>query len=226
MLPRIQYEHTITGGPSHTPYIKRQNSLTVRYPCVCEPCNNVWMGDIERLVIPVLKPIIQGFHPTGLNKQARHALALWMSLRAIVVDAYCSTQEKPEFFTKAERIAFANSKTSPLSNSHLWVGAMTPGLIAVSAYSSKAAINHSKAIGVQIFSCFIGEAVLQMFISKGDWASLVVNRKRVDIDVEKYSSGWQGLAFQAWPHRPISTWPPQHRFTERGFEIFSDRFGI
>ena len=62
--------------------------------CVCGPCNNNWMGQIEDTVIPTLTEMIEG-RTTVLDVKAQTAVATWLSLKAII-EQHARNEPPPE----------------------------------------------------------------------------------------------------------------------------------
>jgi len=69
------------GAPMGQTWSTDTVSLTSK--CVCGPCNNGWMGDIEALAKPILEPLIRG-EPTDLSRSDEATIAKWLGLKAII----------------------------------------------------------------------------------------------------------------------------------------------
>src|SRR5262249_15294087 len=110
--------------------VKKLNSLTKKFPCVCEKCNNGWMNEIEKAVRPVLQPMILGRYPKRLTRHNQRVLARWMSLRCIVHDAYMSAFPHEEFHTQQNRYDFAASD-APLPNARAWIARASEKMVKV-----------------------------------------------------------------------------------------------
>jgi len=204
-------------------YNRRQNSLTIRYPCVCENCNTGWMSQSEQMVIPTLKPMISGNHPSRLSRHDQYALALWVTLRSMIFDAY-SAKDSIEYFTQEERVSFAKSHDVPLNGSRMWIASMVKDW-GGAQFSHQAAVTPDKNLGIKVTTCVIGQTALQMFHCKGD-DPVTVFGDNITLDLNKLSTpAWQPIVAQIWPRRFVNRWPLQ-QLTEAGFYAFIDRFGL
>lgn len=65
------------------------NIVTKAIRCVCKPCNNGWMSQLESAAKPILAPMIEGKSRT-LDADQRRTLASWVALKVMV-----SEHDKP-----------------------------------------------------------------------------------------------------------------------------------
>jgi hypothetical protein len=223
LFPRADYAHDITERSENRKHHKIQNSLTKRFPCVCEKCNNGWMSDVEQLAIPVLRPMILGNHPKQLRTHDQYVLATWLSLRFIIFDAYSAASIEREYFSSDERSCFAQHSDKPLLGSRVWLAVMASDWQGA-AYLTQAAVRPDKNIAAQISTCVIGHVVLQMFVAKGDWESNFINQDNPYFNPKKLLvPPWSHFASQIWPYRFVKTWPPSKKFSDAEFDAFSRR---
>ncbi|MCH7737462.1 MAG: hypothetical protein IH872_08695 [Chloroflexi bacterium] len=87
-------------------------NLTVR--CVCVPCNNGWMGDMEKEVKPIIESLLAGKYTLGQDDQI--ALARWATKTAIIF-RYHGSQEVPSMYLDW----FYKHQTAP-PNTFVWFG--------------------------------------------------------------------------------------------------------
>ncbi|MFL6688584.1 MAG: hypothetical protein ACJ8IR_00110 [Alphaproteobacteria bacterium] len=85
--------------------------------CVCEPCNNGWMRELENKVRPIIAPLIQG-QPTILRMQDRRVIAGWAILKTMIAD-----RDIEGFFTwgSADRARMKRQQTPPLGTCWVWL---------------------------------------------------------------------------------------------------------
>ena len=75
--------HSLSDGtrPAHQEWDAPVFSATVR--CVCEPCNNGWMGTLETRAQPHAEPLLVG-EPRTLGSEAQRAISLWAYLKCLL----------------------------------------------------------------------------------------------------------------------------------------------
>lgn len=115
LLPASQDYHRekITGwGPEgrQTHLLTRQGSTkTIRIPVVCKKCNGGWMGDMEDLVAPLLRPMSKG-QRIDLDGPAQANLAAYFTMKAMVADL---SRTGEHIFWSHERADFFTSRKIP-----------------------------------------------------------------------------------------------------------------
>jgi hypothetical protein len=136
--------------------------------CVCEPCNNGWMSEIENNTKQILKHLIapKDSQPVKLSRRNQLMLARWASLRAFVL-AKGAPPGVDALLTESDSLSFAEYK-SVLSDMCIWL-AWTP-----SAFRPGATVDirsryddAAKTRGVHCQTYFIGEVTFQVFLWKG-----------------------------------------------------------
>ena len=91
--------------------------FTKQIKVVCKKCNETWMGDIEKNMKPILKPIVQG-QSTIIDNDSLTKLAIWLTLKFLVADY---DREAIPVATAKILSAFKNHQRMP-SGLKIWIG--------------------------------------------------------------------------------------------------------
>src|SRR5688572_15295566 len=174
-----QYAHTVVNARDGWQHERMRNSITHKFACVCARCNNGWMSEIENRASSVLRPMIGGRFPTKFGRHAQHTIAVWLSLRLIIFDAYSAAKIEDEFFSINDRSNFSTHRDKPLPATRVWLGRMTSDWQGASFSVKGGGHTLTKALGVSIATCVVGNLALQIFAAKGQWDSLIVNREEL-----------------------------------------------
>ena len=76
------------------PHRRSANKVDIRVGCVCGPCNNEWMGDMEKAVIPIMKSLLgDGVHTVDESEQFE--LARWAAKTAVISRYVVGLDVKP-----------------------------------------------------------------------------------------------------------------------------------
>jgi len=104
--------------PPKDGFLKQKGSHKERgIRSVCKTCNNTWMSDIQKDVIPVLGPLFENNHQ-NISAADCEKIALWATMFAMVFES-----SDPEWAAtpQAAREEFMRDR-QPLSNWSIWLG--------------------------------------------------------------------------------------------------------
>ena len=154
------------------------------------------MSRIETRARPILEPLIRGHAPPTLTNNNQRRLALWVCLRAYIVEA-STPRGHNDYSTHDERIAFAaDNQKIPPENAVVWL-VMLPDSLASSAYNRLQPVikDESKSEAFQAYTCFIGKVGFQLV----QWKGAGLNRETL-INDRGLSRTWQGRCIEIWPN--------------------------
>lgn len=113
MFPKWLLKRVRTGQPM---YRKRANRpvkvtphSTVKIKCVCKPCNNEWMSQLESKCIPLIGSLLNDFE-LWIDEEYQTLLSAWTVKVAMINDA---VESHDRFFTRTECEAFRLNRVIP-----------------------------------------------------------------------------------------------------------------
>jgi hypothetical protein len=210
-----------TGGPRKTWH---SNKLDRKINVVCEQCNNTWMSDITNAAKPTVEAIGfepyadgDGIRPRVLEAKEIASLALWVLLKAMVMDLGGSDTEL--FYTKTQRLNFYHRRSLPRWL-RMWISSMFVQAALYHSYTGTSA-NHVKH-GVELNCANYGVGRFLVQVVHYRW-------KRADDRHNRKAPAWdfsldEGLCIPIWPTdgSPIH-WPPTGHLGNKGIEKFVNR---
>jgi|HubBroStandDraft_3_1064219.scaffolds.fasta_scaffold07703_1 hypothetical protein len=96
-------------------------ALHTKLKVVCNRCNNGWMNDLEKAVMPDLEPIILG-EPYKITPKIKREIVRWVAMKVFVLDHSPNGDEPPTPIYSLRACAkFKAFKLVP-PGFHLWIG--------------------------------------------------------------------------------------------------------
>jgi len=195
----------------------KQSTIDRTCRCVCGPCNNGWMSEIETRVRPALTPLLLGRVPE-LGKGNQRRLAVWACLRFYILESSTDSNFVP-YSSPAERLMFrTNHQRIPTGNTIVWLG-MLPDDLAESAYN-RIQTRIERKDAVAIYTCFIGRAAFQVLQWKGSLPTIHGS----PINSTKLLHGWHGRLIEIWPNHFTGRKPFPRALTFTEAEALFARF--
>lgn len=94
-----------------TKYVRKSTKFVHITVPLCQPCNNGWMSDLEKVAAPILTPLIEGVR-TILSPRDQIVLQAWFCLRAMVYDLHAEINApRPRYFKDEEHRQLATTQT-------------------------------------------------------------------------------------------------------------------
>jgi len=176
------------------------------------------MKRIEDETIPILKPMIHGKHPSVLTIADQKILSRWISLRAIVWNAYIAKNSSEMFFTENARTKFLNSD-DPLEHSFVVAAAALPShRVNFESFGfGLRPINSPVGSGVRFLetTCLIRQVAVQSIVGKeNQFPSQMVNPNSPIGQIVK----------QIWPSFGSRRWPPSGSLGSDGYNSLKGLF--
>ena len=97
---------------------KSSDPINVRVRCVCVPCNNKWMGDIDAEASKILTPMMSG-DMVQLSLDEQKKVATWAVLKTLVAH-YVEAKPRPSHLDWLE---WLYKRHEPHANWIVWLGA-------------------------------------------------------------------------------------------------------
>lgn len=109
----IETNHYITASGSYHPDSRpvHGHPTTRKVKAVCRPCNNGWMSALEDEAKPMLAQMLSG-NRIVLDELAQRTLVDWVVMKMMVWEV---TDDRGRVFTRPETLAFATSRTLPVT---------------------------------------------------------------------------------------------------------------
>jgi hypothetical protein len=84
---REQFEHFRSGAQfGQVEFWERHGSArNAKLHVICVHCNNGWMSDIDKTIIPIMTPLIKG-EPAVYTPQMQEQIANWIALKMLVFE--------------------------------------------------------------------------------------------------------------------------------------------
>jgi hypothetical protein len=123
-IPRTQREHRVSTELLHpteatqTVVIRRQgdtHSRTVK--CVCIPCNNEWMSQLQEQAKPLIEPMLLG-KPVRFHRKAQTVLSAWAAMTVMCAEYI---NEEMISISPGDRRWLRIHRTAP-TNWRVWIG--------------------------------------------------------------------------------------------------------
>jgi hypothetical protein len=208
--------HAERHGTTLTPWRMHQPQLAMR--CVCQPCNNGWMSQLEAQAKPYLQPLLMG-QPRVLNNIAQTTIALWSVKTAMVLEAL--DDEDKRIYTPEQCKQLRTLSAIPWRSS-VWLAKSAVGTLFMSTKNRH--LNDpglEGPSGASITMAF-AHAVTQVLTIRlpGD----VGQTTRITTNVRV--GPWTQNSVQIWPIQSSEiNWPPPICMDgENGLNAFSERF--
>jgi len=165
---------------------------------------------VEDAAIPILQPMIHGNYPFSLSQEAQKVLARWISLRAVIFNAYNAKNASEVFFSQEQRARFLDSG-SALDNSMVIMATVQPSkrVNFESWVFRMRIVDGSPSAGILFLetTCLIRQVALQSIVCKGEW--FVGHPINAEHDKPLQ---------QIWPTGVTRKWPPEIPLTLAGYD--------
>ncbi len=208
--------------------VKKAGALDLKVPAVCEPCNNVWLGTIERKhLAPFFFEMIRGKRQLRLSTEEQVTLAFWLVRLAMVYEFRDKPSTSTTFFTQAEREYFRNVDPLPPKHTRIWMaqyfgGDRTASVGSHSHYTSGKRGDYTDCI--HVVNGTVGRFAFQLWSRR--WPTLDPTDTAVDEALRPVLLPWADYSVQLWPHRHDELlWRPKFDLVDSSLKKFFDRFG-
>ena len=175
--------------------------------CVCEPCNNGWMGDLQEDAKSVVIPLLTG-DQTTLHTRQQKLLASWIAMA--VMCAEHAQGETNSAIPQKDRVFFFRNRVLPKSGWRIWIGRYkrdrwslhwTHHALTIS--SEKEVLQRTPGSGLPPFNTqsttyVVGELYIHVMSS--------AYRKAVRL--MKLVPPASDLLYEIWPPGRMAVWPP------------------
>ena len=168
--------------------------LHLKFPVLCDPCNNEWGSDIETRMKNVSAGMVRDGEPTLLSASDVATIAIYSQLKAFICDY--GQDQVPLFYASQERRAFRADFTLP-PGVNMWL-ARTPGTHGIfnGAYA-KPPLETPKRFHIYVFMVSIGQLVIQ--VTSARWTKKS-NRKYAAPPNLTQASFWDRFSIPIWPN--------------------------
>jgi len=205
-------------GPHHT-YIKRK--LDVKFPVVCEACNNEWMSGLENdHAKPAIKDLILSDKFVKLSPQRLDSIAKFAFKTAVVADHFSLASDMP-FFSTAARYTFRESLTIP-GGVQMWIAAFKErghGALRAVYHESPAKM----ANGFQLYALTFGAGYFLVQVVSCRWRAPGGISGFVPFVTQ--AKFWDKFSAPFWPPRNEAIlWPSDKQFNVLWCNKFSSRW--
>lgn len=203
-------------GVTLKPWRVHQPELKVR--CVCQPCNNGWMSQLESQTKHFLQPLLMG-ESRGLDMSGQTTIALWSLKTAMVLEALDQPQQRA--YAQREREQLRMLSVIPWRTSVWLATSVDPSFFLSTKNRHLGAVNANDISGVSITMAF-AHVVLQVLTIRVPPA--VGPTTRVTTSVQR--GPWDRVTVQIWPAQPAqASWPPPLGLnSETGLNALAERF--
>lgn len=195
--------------------------LNEKLPALCDPCNNVWGGDLETRMKSIVADMVSDGKPKRLNENEIAVIATFSLLKSFVVD-YMREGEK-SFYSLAERHSFRRDFTFP-SGIRIWLASTSPdhGVFKTSYFKSPLGV--SSRFELYVFTMSLGHLAIQVVSSR--WSKKAHRRHEKPPSLPALIT-WSSSSILVWPdcNFPIS-WPPPLELTSHALDQFVDRWKV
>jgi hypothetical protein len=120
--------HASDGPGTARQQVGRTHHLNiVLQDAICRPCNNYWLGSIEKNAARILKPMVVSAQPTVLDPAAQALVAFWAVktclLLELAIRQQCPGQRTIEGYQATpQELAWLREKEEPPPRSMAWLG--------------------------------------------------------------------------------------------------------
>ena len=147
--------------------------------CVCKPCNNGWMSQLENEVKPILTPLMNG-HCFKLEPQDQLTLARWVCLKAVCYDAN-PRASSPPLSSEQARTTIQGGVSELVvgrapENWTVWLGTYPRTALFSCMPFAIADESRRSPASIFTFTMCIGFTVLTVQGRTGDWAPSLFER--------------------------------------------------
>jgi hypothetical protein len=180
----------------------------MKMKCVCAPCNNGWMSDLETESTRVLGALLQDI-ATPLDAHQQTTLALWSTKTAMVIEAVKSTDNR--YFAHPERCGVRSDRAIP-SHTTIWLGRYTGS--SIGAYGTDFGFHIPEGPVSSVGSgttILVGHVALQVLSLR-----MPTQFSEARISISSRVGQWEKLLVQVWPVQARTHWPPELSFTNSG----------
>ncbi len=195
-----------------------------RIKCVCRPCNNEWMSQLQEDTKRFLLPMLAG-HETVLRKIGQTTLASWITMM-VMVSEYIDLDKIA--VSAADRRWFYLNRRPP-SHWRIWIGRhgreKYPLFVhnvlscATEEKFERSSSNSAAELNTQTSTICLGEHLL-IHVMSSPTARSIIRRW-------KLPSGMEGALNQIWPIRNSAVaWPPSLIITDAGIDTLAQQFVI
>jgi hypothetical protein len=230
-ISRKLKEIGVTGfrRPSKIPGGKPRKSGAIdtrTYRVVCEPCNNVWLGNIEkRFLAPFFFDMVQG-KPTVINETIQVILTFWLTRLAMAYEFVNQPFGSPTFFSQSQREQFRLGAEPP-EHTRVWVASYNSGGPFHAHVGSHCLLQTPGDFrdGMFVVTGIVGCFAYQFFSRR--WLKDPLTEVEFDRGLDKILWYWKPATIPLWPESPTArfAWPTPPIQGWSGLELFSDRLG-
>jgi hypothetical protein len=216
-------ERKTSMGRSFKP--RKAGAIDIKVPVVCQPCNNEWLGNIERKYLaPFFFDMIRG-QTTALTVERQVILAFWLTRLAMAYE-FKNEEGRPDYFFSQDDRQHFYEHAKPPTRTRIWVArfAADPKRFKArvgSLHRSKSITDFSN--GMYVVTGVLGCFAYQFFSRR--WSNGTMSEAEVDRGLRKIVKHWTGAQIQIFPESDQAVmWPP-NSLDRSAFKTFSDRFG-
>lgn len=197
----------------------RSRKLDSKANVVCERCNSGWMSELESKAKSVIRNMVIVGTPTEIASRDLVIITAWVFSKAVVADHM--HENRPPFFTLAERRSFANNLALPVST-QVWLAAISGARGLFKSHYIETPKNTSRDFEIQAFTYGLGHFVVQITVSK--WKHRIFRRQTQPIILQQ-ANVWDSVSIPSWPHSGSAiSWPPAKHLSEELVDIFVKRW--
>jgi hypothetical protein len=201
--------HAIGGKPARI--IPRTE---IKIKCVCKPCNQGWMHDLETLNIPIVGCLMEDVS-MPLSSEQQSTVARWAVKTSMVQDAI-HTRKRALFYTTLERAALRVDATIP-PHTLVWLGRSSLRTLSIDGTDIGLDFHDTmtkipEAANGYVSTIVVGHLALQIVTIHvpGKYYG-----RPFDIPCQVLGP-WIDLLVPIWPVNATVNWPP--RFFFRGMK--------
>jgi hypothetical protein len=215
----------VTNGRRWT---RTSGALDVKAPVVCGPCNNVWLGTIERKhLAPFFFEMVRGKPKMRLSVEQQVTLAFWLTRLAMVYEFRDKKPTEATFFTQAEREHFRNVEPLPPKHTWIWMAqyfseSNRTGFIGSHHHYPSGKRDYTDCI--HVVNGTIGRFAFQLWSRR--WPTLDPPATAIARALRPVVNPFRDYTVQLWPHRNDQlVWHPRFDLVDGSLQKLFDRFG-
>lgn len=213
--------------------VRRGQAMRTTCDVVCRTCNNEWMSQLEDEARKVLTPIIlQPDAARQLDDIQQMTIALWLTMKAIVLDHYAVKRQghKP-FFSPRHRQNIREAEIPDRVS--VWMALLpvrmnVPVGNIIPTYLGFADDPERRHLHAYTFTYSLVRLSLQMLAVKDIAEPAPGAADSLPFTVLPSRGTWSEFAPLLWPiGRNVVSWPPARRlrfFRESAYDAFANRF--
>lgn len=216
LLRRYRVTGLVRTGPRPVAFSKRSMEIAAR--CVCKPCNNGWMSELENRARPWLEPMVDGA-PTVLDSAAQFAVAAWATKTAMVFEHTLSLPATDIYWRQEERVAFQQPPHIPPGDPGDATNIRIATFRGSRLFLVRAGTTHLAALGAP-----------DIPVARATRATMQVGRLALQVESHRWReatgrTGWltgTGFGTFLWPERqPLIQWPIVPALDDANLETFA-----